>query len=144
MESATIKLINWSLYVVNAQVDVDGILFVSDEVSLCAGVRTGFVQYVQVSKKEKKRFVETERETKLVSFLIYGRKDQFILLYSTFLIQYQAIKWNNSRRKTCSPSYFYEFMVSLDAATWRLICINRSALYWYLFSLVKHSQSPSA
>lgn len=46
-------------------------------------------------------------ETKLErDFFICGRKDQFILLYSTFLIQYQAIKWNNSRRKTCFASSF--------------------------------------
>lgn len=127
------------MYLVSVQVEGDGILLVSDAVWDHAPVRCVCNMFKSPRWKEKKR----QRQTNAVSFLIYWRKDQFILLYSTFLIQYQAIKWNNSRRKTCFPSYFYDFMASLDAARARLICINRSALYWYLrlWNILKRLQA---
>lgn len=62
---------------------------------------------------------------------LYARMHRFISFHSTFLIQHRPIKkkWNNSRRKTCLSSRFYDFTApELEPAT-RLICIRWSALY---------------
>lgn len=87
LESATIKLINWSLE--SAQVDADGI-FLSFLLAGFLIALAGFVQYV-CERDEKK--TET-RET----LFLPGEKINLFRFIRHFLIQYQAMQWSEITR----------------------------------------------